>query len=175
MQIKMHELRATGESLLRAAGSAKSEATREFYVKRARLLESLTKDVAWLDPDRTAEWRAKEDFERTGRRYATRAAVELSCGLIYTLERRANRLARLRPRDGRVSHTEKREPQLWVLSARSSQAQPDSSPRVHLHNERGRCFQLRGPHFSYLTQHLQTPFTEKDPASEGSAAKRGPT
>ena len=61
MRIKMHDLRATGESLLRAAGSAKSEATREFYVKRARLLESLTKDVAWLDADRTAEWRAKED------------------------------------------------------------------------------------------------------------------
>jgi hypothetical protein len=49
MRIKVHELRATGESLLRAAGAAKSEATREFYVKRARLLESLTKDVAWLD------------------------------------------------------------------------------------------------------------------------------
>jgi hypothetical protein len=61
MRIKMHDLRATGESLLRAAGSAKSEATREFYVKRARLLESLTKDVAWLDADRTVEWRAKED------------------------------------------------------------------------------------------------------------------
>ena len=63
MRIKMHDLRATGESLLRAAGSAKSEATRDFYVKRARLLESLTKDVAWLDPDRTAEWRAKEEAE----------------------------------------------------------------------------------------------------------------
>jgi hypothetical protein len=61
MRIKMHDLRATGESLLRAAGSAKSEATREFYVKRARILESLTKDVAWLDADRTVEWRAKDD------------------------------------------------------------------------------------------------------------------
>jgi hypothetical protein len=57
----MHELRATGESLLRAASAAKCEATREFYVKRAKLLESLTKDVAWLDADRLPEWRAKEE------------------------------------------------------------------------------------------------------------------
>jgi hypothetical protein len=60
----MHELRATGESLLRAAGAAKSEATREFYLKRARLLESLTKDVAWLDADAAATRGREESTTR---------------------------------------------------------------------------------------------------------------
>jgi hypothetical protein len=49
MKIRLHDLRATGDSLLRAAAGARSEATRELYRKRAKLLESLANDVTWLD------------------------------------------------------------------------------------------------------------------------------
>lgn len=48
---KVQELRAAVERSIRAASAAKSEATREFYLKRAKMFEALAKDVAWLDSD----------------------------------------------------------------------------------------------------------------------------
>jgi hypothetical protein len=52
--LKIQELRAVRERLLIAARAAQSDASRKLYTQRAMIMESLAKDMAWLDAEPSA-------------------------------------------------------------------------------------------------------------------------
>jgi hypothetical protein len=57
--LKTQELRAVRERLLIAARAAQSDASRKLYTRRAMIMESLAKDMAWLDAEQNATLRTE--------------------------------------------------------------------------------------------------------------------
>jgi hypothetical protein len=55
----MQELRAIRERLLIAARAAQSDASRKLYTRRAMIMESVAKEMAWLDAESNATSRTE--------------------------------------------------------------------------------------------------------------------